>query len=65
MPNWSISRNYMEMLNSTNKCHPENAPDTRRQCAKATDVWAQSVAGWPISLAGWPHFVASHEFPWR
>jgi hypothetical protein len=32
-----------------NKCHPGNAPNTRRPCAKATDVWAQWVAGWPVN----------------
>jgi hypothetical protein len=41
-----------------NKCHPRNAPDMRRPCAKATDMWAQ----W---LADQPQFAASHEFPWR
>jgi hypothetical protein len=34
-----------------NKCHPENAPNTRRPCAKATDLWAQWVAGCPTL---WP-----------
>jgi hypothetical protein len=29
-----------------NKCHPGNVPDTR-QCANATDQWAQGVAGRP------------------
>jgi hypothetical protein len=43
-----------------NKCHPRNAPDTRRLCAKATDMWAQWVASRPNSLVGRPHFVASH-----
>jgi hypothetical protein len=28
-----------------NKCHPGNAPDMRRPCAKDTDVWAQWMAG--------------------
>jgi hypothetical protein len=28
-----------------NKCHHRNAPDTRRQCAKATNQWIQGVAG--------------------
>jgi hypothetical protein len=32
----------------------------RRQCAKATDQWAQRVAGRPNSLAGRPHFSYSH-----
>jgi hypothetical protein len=36
-----------------NKCHPRNAPDMRRNCAKAIDQWAQGVAGRP-------HFLASH-----
>jgi hypothetical protein len=36
-----------------NKCHPGGVPDMRRQCAKATDQWAQG-------LVGRPHFVASH-----
>jgi hypothetical protein len=27
-----------------NKCHPGNAHDTRRQCTKAIDQWAQRVA---------------------
>jgi hypothetical protein len=48
-----------------NKCHPGNAPDTRRQCAKATDQWAQWVAGRPNSLADWPHFAASRGFASR
>jgi hypothetical protein len=34
-----------------NKCHPRNAPDTRRLCAKATDMWAQWVAGQTLWLA--------------
>jgi hypothetical protein len=33
-----------------NKCHHGNAPDTRRQCAKSTDQWAQGVAGRPAPL---------------
>jgi hypothetical protein len=48
-----------------NKCHAGNAPNTGRPCAKATDVWAQWVAGRPNSLADQPHFVGSREFPWR
>jgi hypothetical protein len=28
-----------------NKCHPRDLNDTRRQCAKAADQWAQGVAG--------------------
>jgi hypothetical protein len=47
-----------------NECHPKNAPDTRRTCANATDMWSQWVAGWPNSMAGQPHFAASREFPW-
>jgi hypothetical protein len=60
VPNWSVSRNYKENWNSTNISHPRNAPDTRRQCAKATIKWAQRAAGRPNSLAGQPNFVASH-----
>jgi hypothetical protein len=30
-----------------NKCHPGGVPDTKRQCEKATDQWAQGVAGRP------------------
>jgi hypothetical protein len=45
-----------------NKCHHRNAPDTRRQCTKATDQWAQRVAGRTNSLAGRPHLTASHGF---
>jgi hypothetical protein len=41
-----------------NKCHPEDVPDTRRQCAKATDWWAQGVAGWPNPLADRPGFMS-------
>jgi hypothetical protein len=48
-----------------NKCHSGNAPDMRRPCAKATDVWAQWVAGRPNSMASRPHFAASCVFPWR
>jgi hypothetical protein len=33
-----------------NKCHPEDVPDMRRQCAKATDQWAQGVAGRPANF---------------
>jgi hypothetical protein len=28
-----------------NKCHPGDVHDTRRQCAKVVDQWAQVVAG--------------------
>jgi hypothetical protein len=28
-----------------NKCYPGDVPDTKRQCAKATDQWDQGVAG--------------------
>jgi hypothetical protein len=38
-----------------------NAPDMRSQCAKATDQWAQRVAGQPNSLADRPHFSSSHR----
>jgi hypothetical protein len=41
-----------------NKGHPGNAPDMRRQCAKATDPWAYGVADRRNSLAGQPHFAA-------
>jgi hypothetical protein len=34
-----------------------NAPDMRRQCANATDQWAQGVAGRPYFVA--PHELAS------
>jgi hypothetical protein len=34
----------------------------RRLCAKATDVWAQWVAGRPNSLAGRPHYATSVSF---
>jgi hypothetical protein len=30
-----------------NKCHPGDVPDTRRQCANATNQWAQGVASRP------------------
>jgi hypothetical protein len=42
-----------------NKHHPGNAPDTRRQCVKVTDQWAQGVANRSNSLVDWPHFAAS------
>jgi hypothetical protein len=28
-----------------NKCHPRHVHETRRHCAKATNQWAQEVAG--------------------
>jgi hypothetical protein len=39
-----------------NKCHPRNAPNTRRPCAKATDVWAKWVTSRPNSPGSppWP-----------
>jgi hypothetical protein len=37
-----------------NKCHPRDVPDTRRQCAKATDQWARGVAGRPGFMSVWP-----------
>jgi hypothetical protein len=37
-----------------NKSHPENAPDTRRLCAKAINVWAQWVAGQLAPLCSLP-----------
>jgi hypothetical protein len=45
-----------------NKCHLGNAPDTRRPCVKATDVWAQWVADRPNSLAGRPHLQLPMSF---
>jgi hypothetical protein len=33
-----------------NKCHHRNAPDTKRQCVKATDQWAW---GWSASQTPW------------
>jgi hypothetical protein len=44
-----------------NKCHHGNAPDTRRQCAKATDQWAQGVAGRPNSQVAGPTLCALQE----
>jgi hypothetical protein len=44
-----------------NKCHPRNVPDTRRQCAKATDQWAQAVASQPNPPGRSAHFVASRR----
>jgi hypothetical protein len=62
VPNWSISRNYKENWNSTKIIVTAgNAPDMRRQCAKATDQWAQRVVGWPNSLTDRPHFSASRR----
>jgi hypothetical protein len=46
-------------------CHHKNAPNIRRQCAKAIDQWAQGVANRPNSLAGRPHYAASHRFASR
>jgi hypothetical protein len=43
-----------------NKCHLGNVPNTRRQCAKATDQWAYRVAGRPNPLTDWPHFTTSY-----
>jgi hypothetical protein len=37
-----------------NKCHPRDVPDTRRQCAKVTDQWAQGVTSWPGFVSVWP-----------
>jgi hypothetical protein len=37
-----------------NKCHPGDAPNMRRQCAKAANQWAQGVTGQPNPLAGRP-----------
>jgi hypothetical protein len=48
-----------------NKCHHGNAPDMRRQCAKATDQSAPGVVGRPNSLSGWPTFVACRGFASR
>jgi hypothetical protein len=45
-----------------NKCHHGNAPDTMRQCAKASDQWAQVVASQPNSLVGQSHLAASLGF---
>jgi hypothetical protein len=36
------------------KCHPGNTPDTRRLCAKDTNMWAQWVAGRPAPLCSLP-----------
>jgi hypothetical protein len=36
-----------------NKCHLEAVPNTRRQCAKATDQWTQGVAPTIQPLMGW------------
>jgi hypothetical protein len=43
-----------------NKCHLGGVPDTRRQCAKVADQWAEGVADWPNPLVGRPHLIASH-----
>jgi hypothetical protein len=36
-----------------NKCHTGDVRDTRRQCAKDTDQWAQGVAGRPAFESVW------------
>jgi hypothetical protein len=33
-----------------NKCRPGDVPDTRRQCAKAANQWAQGVPGRPAKF---------------
>jgi hypothetical protein len=37
-----------------NKCHHGDVHDMRRQCAHATDQWAQGVAGRPGFMSIWP-----------
>jgi hypothetical protein len=39
-----------------NKCHPGDVREMRRWGAKATNQWAQGVAGRPNPLAGQPAF---------
>jgi hypothetical protein len=66
VPNWSISRDYMENWNSTKISVTTGMHlDMRRQCAEATDQWSQVVAGWTNSLADRQHFAASRGFASR
>jgi hypothetical protein len=35
-----------------------DVPDTKRQCAKAADEWAQGVAGWQNPMVSHPTFMS-------
>jgi hypothetical protein len=57
VPNWSISRNYMSIWNSTKYSVTTQMFVTRRpRGAKPQVQEAQGPTGWPSPMAGWPHF---------
>jgi hypothetical protein len=43
-------------------CHPGDVPDKRRQCTKATNQWAQGVAGRPGFMSVWPAASFTHVY---
>jgi hypothetical protein len=57
MPNWSISKNYKNIWNSTKDSVTTGMFATRRpRGAKPLVKGAQGPIGRPNPLAGWPHF---------
>jgi hypothetical protein len=77
--NWSISRNYKNIWNSTKDSVTIGMFVTRRpRGAKPQVKWAQGPAGRPNPMVGRPHFdsvqaktwwlhshIGSHEYPMR
>jgi hypothetical protein len=57
VPNWSISRNYKNIWNSTKDSVTKRMFVTRRPCGGQTTIQrAQGPAGRPKPMAGRPHF---------
>jgi hypothetical protein len=68
--NWSISRNHKEIWNSTKISVTPDVRDMRKQCAKATDPWAQGLAGQPNfesvqTKTSWTRVYTRREWLWR
>jgi hypothetical protein len=64
--NWSISRNYKNIWNSTKDCVTTGMLVTRRTCGSKSQVkGAQGPASRPNPMAGGPHIESVQAETWQ